>query len=308
MTAWTAPRTWVSKEKVTKAILDTHVRDNLLHLKEVVTDDVVLKALFDAANTLIKADVQDTPEGLTVAEQRLVGRITDGVITGLTGAQVMAMLSGQAGAVFSLGGQNLSYVGHIGLGNIAASATIAIRYSEDITITDNLTRAGVVVDINAAKTSADYTGIVFGGDFDVSILPANSQSWTNALGLQAVYAHMVISHPTVDYSAKTITGIVNFHATAPTLGSNGGANLPVITNHYGLYIDPISLISNSKLTNCYGIKIEDQEGGATLNYAIHTGLGLVHFGDSVDLAATKTVDGIDIKTIQTRALMFALCS
>ena len=28
--AWTAPRTWVTNEVVTKAIMDAHVRDNLL--------------------------------------------------------------------------------------------------------------------------------------------------------------------------------------------------------------------------------------------------------------------------------------
>lgn len=34
MTDWTDPRTWLIGEKVTKAIMDTHVRDNLKHLKE----------------------------------------------------------------------------------------------------------------------------------------------------------------------------------------------------------------------------------------------------------------------------------
>lgn len=28
--AWTAPRTWTTNEVVTKTIMDTHVRDNLL--------------------------------------------------------------------------------------------------------------------------------------------------------------------------------------------------------------------------------------------------------------------------------------
>lgn len=33
--AWTAPRTWVTGEIVTAAIMNTHVRDNLLHIKTV---------------------------------------------------------------------------------------------------------------------------------------------------------------------------------------------------------------------------------------------------------------------------------
>lgn len=34
MTAWTAPRTWVTAEVPTKAIMDVHLRDNMLYLKE----------------------------------------------------------------------------------------------------------------------------------------------------------------------------------------------------------------------------------------------------------------------------------
>jgi len=53
--------------------------------------DAVLDALFDA-NTILKADSDNTPAALTVAEQRLVGRITSGVITALTAAQVNTLL------------------------------------------------------------------------------------------------------------------------------------------------------------------------------------------------------------------------
>lgn len=41
MTDWTNPRTWNVGELVTKAMLDTHLRDNLLHLKEKL--DIALK-------------------------------------------------------------------------------------------------------------------------------------------------------------------------------------------------------------------------------------------------------------------------
>lgn len=52
----------------------------------------VLESLYDA-NTILKADADDTPTALTVDEQRLVGRITAGVITGLTATQVKTLLS-----------------------------------------------------------------------------------------------------------------------------------------------------------------------------------------------------------------------
>jgi hypothetical protein len=49
--------------------------------------DTVNKSLFDA-NTILKADTDGKPEALTVAETRLVGRISGGEITALTPDQV----------------------------------------------------------------------------------------------------------------------------------------------------------------------------------------------------------------------------
>ncbi len=37
--AWTSPRTWVAGELITAAIMNAHVRDNLLILKDPVSDD-----------------------------------------------------------------------------------------------------------------------------------------------------------------------------------------------------------------------------------------------------------------------------
>ena len=53
--------------------------------------------LFDA-NTIVKADSDDTPAALTIAEQTLVGRITAGVITALTATQVRTLLNVENGA------------------------------------------------------------------------------------------------------------------------------------------------------------------------------------------------------------------
>lgn len=61
------------------------------------TAEAILKTLFDA-NTILKADADNVPEALTVAEQRLVGRITSGEITALTAAQVKTLLAIDHGA------------------------------------------------------------------------------------------------------------------------------------------------------------------------------------------------------------------
>ncbi len=59
--------------------------------------DLVPKTLFDA-DTILKADTDDTPVALTVAEQTLVGRITAGDITGLTAAEVRTLLNVEDGS------------------------------------------------------------------------------------------------------------------------------------------------------------------------------------------------------------------
>lgn len=56
------------------------------------TDGAVLASLFNA-NTILKADTDDTPVALTVAEQTLLGRITAGNIAALTVAQVRTLLT-----------------------------------------------------------------------------------------------------------------------------------------------------------------------------------------------------------------------
>jgi len=60
-------------------------------------DARVTKALFDA-NTILKADSNDTPAALTVAEQTIVGRITAGVTTALTPAQVRTLINVEDGS------------------------------------------------------------------------------------------------------------------------------------------------------------------------------------------------------------------
>ena len=92
---------------------------------------IVLKSLFDA-NTILKADTDDTPIALTVAEQRIVGRITSGNIDDLTGAQALTILTGQAGAAFSWNSQNLTNTGTI------TAATSVWHHEHDLFATHRL--------------------------------------------------------------------------------------------------------------------------------------------------------------------------
>ncbi|OQB40345.1 MAG: hypothetical protein BWY06_01234 [Candidatus Latescibacteria bacterium ADurb.Bin168] len=63
----------------------------------------VEKATFDA-NTILKADTDNTPAALTVAEQRIVGRKTGGNIAALTGSEVNTILEQRSTLNFIIDG------------------------------------------------------------------------------------------------------------------------------------------------------------------------------------------------------------
>lgn len=68
---------------------------------EELDTEKLAKALFDA-NTILAANADNTPLALTIAEQRLVGRITGGNIAALTAAQVRTLLNVADGAIANL--------------------------------------------------------------------------------------------------------------------------------------------------------------------------------------------------------------
>jgi len=79
--------------------------------------DVVSNSLFNA-NTIIYATADNTPLALTINEQRVVGRITAGDITALTGAQIMSICTGQVDAAFSFNTQDVSDINDLTVNNI----------------------------------------------------------------------------------------------------------------------------------------------------------------------------------------------
>jgi hypothetical protein len=61
-----------------------------------------------SANSILAANTDDSPAALSIAEQRIVGRKTGGNIAALTNAEILAILSGGAGADFSLNNKKIT--------------------------------------------------------------------------------------------------------------------------------------------------------------------------------------------------------
>lgn len=124
--------------------------------------DYVAKALFDA-NTILAANADNTPLALTIAEQRLVGRITGGNIAALTAAQIRTLINVENGAAAD---QVASEVSFTPAGNIVANEVQAAIEELD---TEKL--ANIIED----------TSPQLGGDLD-----AQNHSINNLLGIGAV--------------------------------------------------------------------------------------------------------------------------
>jgi hypothetical protein len=86
----------------------------------------VAKSTYDA-NSLLVANSDDTPIVLVVAEQRIVGRVTSGVIDDLTPAQVRSIIN----AVYA--------VGTVGASTVTLDAANGVV--QTVTITGNITLA-----------------------------------------------------------------------------------------------------------------------------------------------------------------------
>ena len=57
------------------------------------------------ANSMLYSILDNTPAALAVAVSRIIGRGAAGNIAALTGAEILAILTGQAGAAFSFNSQ-----------------------------------------------------------------------------------------------------------------------------------------------------------------------------------------------------------
>ena len=126
------------------------------------------------ANTLLAANADNTPLPLTIAEQRLVGRITGGNIIGLTAAQIRTFLNIAAGTTTIEDGAEVNkvwtYSGSIDLtsgsptsvallsGLPAGVQTIEIHFQNISTNTDNQTYLLQIGDSGGLETSG-YVGM-----------------------------------------------------------------------------------------------------------------------------------------------------
>lgn len=96
----------------------------------------------------------------------------------------------------------------------------------------------------------------------------------------------------VGTSGKTIT-VTDANLINTTVLSN---DYYTATNVRGILIEGATPQSHATITNLYGLVINDQTGGGTLNYAVFTNKGLNRLGDQTEIrvsdTATTTIDDV----------------
>jgi len=113
--------------------------DNTYVQKKYVDDNfapvsgVVLESDYNA-NTILKADTDDTPEALEVAEQTLVGRITGGEITALNATQVKTLLNYLEQQIVGTAAEDLTLTGAENI-SLSTNADMYLKLTGNTTIT-----------------------------------------------------------------------------------------------------------------------------------------------------------------------------
>jgi len=92
-------------------------------------DDIVLKALF-AAHSVLVATLDNLPSPITIDASRILGRKAAGNISAMTPAEVLAILTGKAGAAFSFNGQVVDNIG------VPVDAGDALRKGTRVTVSE----------------------------------------------------------------------------------------------------------------------------------------------------------------------------
>lgn len=227
-------------------------------------------SLFDA-NTILAADTDNTPAAVTVAEQRLVGRITAGNITALTAAQIRTLINVEDGAdvtdatnvnaagatmntdfnaqtilqatsnntpvALTVSEQRL--VGRITSGNITGLTATQIRTlinvesGADVTDAANVSSAGagILADTETVAGTWDFTGdpTIDSIEIGFKIIPQNIQNGNYTLLITDNGKHI---YKASGGAGETITIPANASVAFPigaavTFINQGGGNLSI---------------------------------------------------------------------------------
>ncbi len=226
-----------------------------------------------------------------------VGRDNTGDLTlnALSGKTINLAINGGDEYTFSSAAanwnnNNLDNVEHVGFTDDPSDADRIITATENYLIGDNAGRFGIYLDTRAYKTSAAYSGYLYGIYNEVGISGSNDENWTGSDGVTGITTHTHLTG-VAGGNAYTLSKSFGLRLSGLEVGSN-----VTVTDHYNLYID--NATGGGTLHNQYGVYLTNITAGDTLNYAIYSVGGSVHFGgpDGIDMG-TGSDEDIDLVSV-----------
>lgn len=143
-----------------------------------------------------------------------------------------------------------------------------------------------------AGSSANYTGHIYGGNFNSQINSTSAITVSNATGVNGFVQIGASSQAQITRATGIRASIVN--------ASTAGAT---ITLGIALRIDPP--VTTGAIGTLYGIYV-DSQSGATNNYAIYTNAGLNRFGDQLAIAGSADRQQLIVTGHTTQATTTAM--
>ena len=224
--------------------------------------DVVLrveKATFNA-NTILKADSDNTPAALTVGEQTLLGRITAGVITALTPTQIRTLVNVADGA--DVTGDNAPQA-HEHVSTEITVSTINTPTYNDIQDWINNTQSAGRMSGGATTAHIDsITGVTVGGIGSGEFKVAGDQT-----------ACYIIAEPLLVEESTNNDG---YYTIASGVAYSGGTTTIPVEEAVGAVADGIIYNGTVDVSDGTGfIKQTDSDIGETVSFDIHADTNII---------------------------------
>lgn len=158
------------------------------------------------------------------------------------------------------GGDNdLTQLGHLGLGGTAVNANYVITTTETITLAGGTGGRGFNLAPEFQTTDAEQTATSYGSVYQPRIGVGNTQNWTGSPSVVSLACNALLREPTA--GSYTVAEWRNISTAGEVQTS------VTLTALYHLYIR--NAVVAGTLTNQYGIYIEDLTSGGTLDYGIY---------------------------------------
>lgn len=210
-----------------------------------------------------------------------------------TGSQLIIQDSSPATVVYIDADGNADFIGHMAIGSAASiDVNRVLKLDETSTITTGY--AYGLFDRLIVNPGANWTSSFYGFSLVARVDSNFTQTAGAIIGGQSVVNVLGGRTPTLPLVIGNLIQMDMEDATSVAVANLLQLKMPkidtgAITDSYGIRIHDAT-VGTGSITNQYGIYIYNLNQAATLNCAIYTNIGLVHFGDQVEIVGSAAAD------------------